>query len=154
MEHIFCSLYKKESPSIPGFPEARLISIFILLVAFVGALFVFLVPPGAKSLYPPCVFHTITGLYCAGCGSTRAIHHLLHGRILRAFSYNPLVVILLIPLGLYILNHLRFVLWGKKWRTPEIRIRYVWILIIIIVLFWILRNMPYYPFTLLAPGLE
>jgi len=151
MEKILSGVYKKEGNALSKYGESRLVSVFIILAAFVAALVVLIVPPGGSSLYPPCMFHVLTGLYCAGCGSTRAIHHFLHGRILQALSYNPLVVLLLVPLGLFLLNHLRFVLWGKKWRAPEIPTKYIWLLIIIIFLYWILRNIPYYPFSLLAP---
>jgi len=154
MEKISSVVYKKEADAHSKYSESRLVSVFIILVAFIGALVVFIVPPGAGSLYPPCMFHILTRLYCAGCGSTRAIHSFLHGRILQALSYNPLVILLLVPLGLFLLNHLRFVLWGKKWRIPEIKTKYIWLLIIIIFLYWILRNIPHYPFTLLAPALE
>lgn len=32
--------------------------------------------------YPPCAFHMLTGLYCPGCGGTRAVRALMHGRLL------------------------------------------------------------------------
>lgn len=40
----------------------------------------------------PCMFHTITGLYCPGCGGTRAVKQLLHGNLLMSFQYHPLVL--------------------------------------------------------------
>ena len=41
--------------------------------------------------YVPCLFHTFTGLYCPGCGGTRAVSALLHGHVLQSFYYHPLV---------------------------------------------------------------
>lgn len=38
----------------------------------------------------PCLFQMITGLYCPGCGGTRAALSLLHGQILRSLLYNPI----------------------------------------------------------------
>ena len=35
----------------------------------------------------PCVFHAVTGLYCPGCGGTRAAAVLFQGEILRSFFY-------------------------------------------------------------------
>lgn len=41
--------------------------------------------------YFPCLFHTLTGAYCPGCGGTRALAALLRGNILLSFLYHPLV---------------------------------------------------------------
>lgn len=40
----------------------------------------------------PCAFHSITGLYCPGCGGTRAVRAFLHGDILMSFQYHPIVL--------------------------------------------------------------
>lgn len=39
----------------------------------------------------PCLFRRITGLYCPGCGGTRAVLYLLRGNIGRSLWYHPLV---------------------------------------------------------------
>jgi Protein of unknown function (DUF2752) len=43
----------------------------------------------------PCPFRTITGLWCPGCGLTRATHQLLHGHVVAALHYNLLVLFVL-----------------------------------------------------------
>lgn len=40
----------------------------------------------------PCIFHSVTGLYCPGCGGTRAARLLLQGNILQSLYYHPLVL--------------------------------------------------------------
>jgi len=45
----------------------------------------------------PCFFSEILGIYCPGCGGTRAVQALLHGRFLQALWYHPLV-----PYGVFI----------------------------------------------------
>ena len=55
-------------------------------------------PETIVRLFPPCVFHSLTGLYCPGCGGTRAILELLRGHILLSLSYHPIVVY---TVGLY-----------------------------------------------------
>lgn len=40
----------------------------------------------------PCMFHALTGLYCPGCGGTRAVKYLLNGQIRTSIQYHPLVV--------------------------------------------------------------
>ena len=45
------------------------------------------------SLYE-CVFHSVTGLYCPGCGTTRAAREFFNVNILRSIFYNPLPVLI------------------------------------------------------------
>ncbi len=40
----------------------------------------------------PCMFHSLTGLYCPGCGGTRAVRALLRGDLRMSFQYHPLVL--------------------------------------------------------------
>ena len=45
-------------------------------------------------VYPiPCMFHALTGLYCPGCGGTRACRLLLSGHIFQSFLYHPGVIL-------------------------------------------------------------
>ncbi len=62
-----------------------------------------------------CLFHRLTGLYCPGCGGTRAVLLLLHGHPLRSFVYHPFV--LYAALGIAVLLFLRLFLrrWEEKW---------------------------------------
>jgi len=37
----------------------------------------------------PCLFQRMTGLYCPGCGGTRAVRALLSGHPVLSFLYHP-----------------------------------------------------------------
>ena len=117
-----------------------------------GALFVlFVFNPAGSSFYPPCPFHKLTGLYCPGCGSLRAMHQLLHGNLPAAFSLNPLMVLSLPFLGYWFIS---YNVPGVRKRTQKsviIPAFGIWLILLIILLFWILRNTGAYHFTLLAP---
>lgn len=56
-----------------------------------GAIVLYTFDPSAYPFYPRCLFHALTGLDCPGCGATRAVHALLHGRIGEAFRYNAML---------------------------------------------------------------
>lgn len=71
-------LYKAGIGLLLGLPCIWLISRFI---------------PASWRLWElPCFFHVTTGLYCPGCGGSRAIRALLGGRLLESLYYHPLVL--------------------------------------------------------------
>jgi Protein of unknown function (DUF2752) len=108
--------------------------------------------PASSGLFPPCPLHYFTGLYCPGCGSLRALHQLLLGNWHTAWAMNPLTCVLL-PFLIYGLAS-ELGLWLRGRPLPQIFIpgKWIYVLCAVIVLFGILRNLPFYPFDLLAPG--
>jgi hypothetical protein len=129
----------------------RLKMILVLGITIVALIFLYVFDPSTSLIYPPCPFHALTGYYCPGCGSLRALHQLLHGHLLKAFDLNPLMVLLLPFLGYSLLS---YIFEGIIKKTPPkvfIPAIYIWVLLGVILLFCILRNLTIYPFTLLAP---
>jgi hypothetical protein len=114
-------------------------------------LFLYNFNPAGSSLYPPCPFLTLTGLYCPGCGSLRALHELSHGHMLAALSLNPLMVISLPFIGYGLLSYAVLAARGRA--LPGVFLSRGWIMVLfwIIIAYWILRNIPAHPFFLLAP---
>lgn len=58
-----------------------------------GALFFY--APARAGLYPACPIRCIFGIACPGCGATRALAALLHGRVMDAVRLNALFVLML-----------------------------------------------------------
>lgn len=108
--------------------------------------------PSTSRIFPPCLLHELTGWYCPGCGSLRAVHQLLLGNLSAAFAMNPLTVVLL-PFLIYgIASFFSFQLRGRYFPSLALRASQVWGLGSAILLFGIVRNVPVYPFNLLVPG--
>ncbi len=122
-------------------------SIFILAAGAALLLYFFVEPK--NGILPKCFFHELTGLYCPGCGVQRSFHALLNGHILAAIDYN-LLFILFLPLIIYFI--LAFT-WGKKPPSSSFIYKPVFsfTVVIVVVSFWVLRNIPYTPFSWLAP---
>src|SRR5476649_1855147 len=80
--------------------------------------FLYAVDPSRYAVYPQCLLYNATGIYCAGCGITRAIHALLHGRVIEALHDNALFVAVL-PLLFYVAGSYALAAWhANAW--PEI----------------------------------
>ena len=127
----------------------RLFRISILIIAAGAVLLLYFFVEPKNGVLPKCFFHELTGLYCPGCGVQRSFHALLNGHILTAINYN-LLFILFLPLIIYFL--LAFA-WGKKHPASSFIYKPVFSLtvLIVVVSFWVLRNIPFSPFSWLAP---
>lgn len=103
------------------------------------------------NFFPECPFHKYLHLDCPGCGSQRAIHALLHLNLQKAAGYNLLLVLSLPILALQLFckiytyftkRNLVLRFWYNP-NTPKI-------IFVIVMIFWIARNLPYIPFKYLA----
>ena len=130
------------------------IIIAMLLVVACGITYIFIVDPSRpKSPTFPCVFHMMTGLYCPGCGNTRALHALVHGEIGQVFGYNFLFPFFVIILAWCYLVGLTKLIWKRRvmWMPKRIPTWCLLLSITLVILFTVLRNIPVWPFCLLAP---
>lgn len=118
--------------------------VWALLAA--GTIYLFIFEPGRSGIFPVCPFRAITGFSCPGCGSTRGLYHLIHGDLIGAFKFNPLFVLSL-PFLLYaLLRYTNAVLRDRPLKGNQLGARYIWVLFVVILSFWIFRNTPIYPF--------
>ncbi len=129
--------------------SAVLLPLGVAASALIGVAYVANVDPNAAGHYPTCPFLAITGWYCPGCGTLRAVHALAHGDIMTAWARNPLAVV---GLGYLLVT---WVLWFERtvtgrrpsWLAPP------WVLYGVfgaILMFWVLRNVP--GWTFLSPA--
>lgn len=140
-------------PSAIPKKNAKLARHFLLAALAAAVLVVYYVfDPSMNGAGLPCMFNKITGWYCPGCGGQRALHALLHGRLAHALSYNLLAVILgagLIAFSIYELlskGQTR----GKSTRRKRLGSVW-WYLAAMALVFGICRNLPWPPFSYLAP---
>jgi hypothetical protein len=112
----------------------------VILFAALIAVY-FLLDPAQSGIFPRCPFLLLTGYECPGCGSQRAIHHLLHLRIGCAFRENALFAVLIpyVAMGIYLEY------FGGKKRFPKLLSllfgkRAAALLFLIILIFWVGRN--------------
>lgn len=129
----------------------------VAMAVLAGLVALFLVDPARPTFgrfpafYPPCPLHALTGLHCPGCGTLRALHQLLHGNLRTAFRLNPLMVSSLPFVAYWALSALVREVSGRRMPRFFLPAAWIWVLLGVIVLFGIARNVPLYPFSLLAP---
>lgn len=106
------------------------------------------VDPHQGGHYPTCPFLFLTGLWCPGCGSLRAVHDLAHGDLAGALGMNPLTVATVPVLVLMWAAWVRRAASGRPagWFAPGWA---VWSFLGVVLAFWVLRNLPWFSF--LAP---
>jgi hypothetical protein len=128
----------------------RLSGVIFAAAGLLAAVALFCFDPTLYHFYPRCIFHSATGLMCPGCGSLRALHELLHGRVAAAFRFNPLLMACLPLLAGYV--------GASAWRRfhlqsarPTLSPVWMWTFLAVVVLFGVLRNLPGEPFAMLRP---
>ena len=106
--------------------------------------------PADSGLFPPCPFLAFTGLQCPGCGTLRGLHQLFNGQFLAALELNIVMVSALPFIAYSFLSMLAPDVTGRRLPTVFVRPAWIWLLLGGIILFWVLRNVPVYPFSWLA----
>jgi Protein of unknown function (DUF2752) len=122
------------------------------LFGVAGLVMLWVFDPATSGVFPPCPVRYLTGFYCPGCGSLRALHALLHGDLRRAWAMNPFAVTVLPFLCYGLASEILLALRGRG--LPQVTLPANWIRAfgIAVVLYGIARNLPVHPFNLLAPG--
>ncbi|NET65307.1 MAG: DUF2752 domain-containing protein [Moorea sp. SIO1G6] len=136
------------------YPIARIkLKVKVLSAIILGSAIIlyFFDPSIPGQLYPPSPFRTLTGLYCPGCGTLRGLHQLLHGNVWAAFGLNPLMVLSLPYLIYSYICYSLPAFTGRKVSPIFIKPAWIWLMLKIILAYWILRNIPFPPFSWLAP---
>lgn len=115
--------------------------LIVILLAGIAVVYKYL-DPSVVPIFPRCPFRLLTGYLCPGCGSQRAIHHLLNLDLLGAWRMNPLLVIALpyLLLGLILKPLSRHNARGTRLLDQLYGYRASVVALVVIVLFWIGRN--------------
>jgi len=117
--------------------KSKYITASLIIICSIIIYFIF--DPSHYLWFPRCPFLIISGYKCPGCGSQRTIHALLHFNIQEAFHYNAFLVC---SIPFIIILTIAEILRKSK---PKFYIRvhrplYIYIYLIAVILWWILRN--------------
>jgi hypothetical protein len=77
-----------ERLQIPDTRAWRVVALACAVLLPVGIAALFLLDPEETSGFPRCPVFALTGWKCPGCGTARALHAALHGRLADALRLN------------------------------------------------------------------
>jgi hypothetical protein len=102
------------------------------ILAIAGASYLALTYVGLRI---SCPIHSLTGIFCPGCGSTRAVRALLGGDLQLAFHNNALFLIspVLVLVGVLISKYSKNRIWLYLFLS---------LLLAVVIAFTVLRNQP------------
>ncbi|MBL0927043.1 MAG: DUF2752 domain-containing protein [Phycisphaerales bacterium] len=139
-------------PGAPRRTATRLLAAAQLAAGVAAILFLYPRPPTDHAWIPPCPSFRSLGVYCPGCGSLRATHHLLHARLAEAWRFNPALVALGIPAAAaYAAGLVGLLIRGRWWPRATVPAAAAWALLAAVVLYTIARNLPGAVFEPLRP---
>jgi len=116
-----------------------------------GAGVVWYFDPTQFGFFPACPLLRFTGFACPGCGLTRGLHALLHGDVLTALDFNALVPLFLFVFGYLFASLVSVAVRGRGLMVKKWNLWILWGLLAVMIAFGVLRNLPYYPFSILFP---
>lgn len=99
--------------------------------------------PDSVSVAPICPINATTGLYCPGCGSGRAIHHIANGRLEAAWNLNPMLLLIGLPLlAVALFSEARLAASGQMRSAPAWLVRIALIGALVLLAWGVVRNLP------------
>ena len=121
----------------------------VAAAAAAGIALVAVVDPNEPGHYPPCPLLTLTGLYCPGCGTLRALHALTRADLGAALGLNPLAVVLHPGGGRAVGAMGGTLMAGQALRQKAPHPAIVWAFLVLLISYGVVRNLPFGDF--LAP---
>jgi Protein of unknown function (DUF2752). len=107
--------------------------------------------PTTTGFFPVCPLYSLTGFACPGCGLTRGFHALFHGDVLGALDYNAMLPFFAALIGFGFVSLVYFAARGRRIPVNLLHPNALWVFFVLLLVFGVTRNLPWYPFTILFP---
>jgi hypothetical protein len=98
-------------------------------------------PPVSSQFYPRCPISFWLHIYCPGCGGTRALAALLHGRVTEAMHWNAMVVLFFPFVGAFLAVTYWRAMQANTFRWPNIPNSLLKLSLVLIGVFTVVRNL-------------
>lgn len=104
---------RKQTLPLENLPLEKQLYLWGLAAPFLTLIAVWLHQRLLAPLFPfqGCIWDKMLGIYCPGCGGTRAVLALLHGKPLLSLWYHPFVLYAAVLYACFMLSHTAAGLW-------------------------------------------
>jgi len=116
-----------------------------------GSAAVWYFDPTKAGFFPVCPLYSMTGFACPGCGLTRGFHALFHGDVLAALGYNAMLPFFAVLIGFGFVSLVFIAVRGRGTGVNLLHPNALWVFFVLLLVFGVTRNLPWYPFTVLFP---
>lgn len=120
------------------------IGIVLFVMLFCVGIVEYVAPDFLHDVSPSCFIRRNVGLYCTGCGGTRAVFALLHGHFLQSLYYNVAVLYVAVFYGVYVIRGAIYLISKGKYPFMKFRVWYVFVGLAIVVIQAIVKNIALY----------
>jgi hypothetical protein len=107
--------------------------------------------PVTTGFFPQCPLYQMTGFACPGCGLTRGFHALFHGDVLTALDYNALLPFYALFFAYLAASMFAVAVRGHGFTFKPFQPKIVYGFLVVSIVFAVVRNLPFYPFSVLYP---
>lgn len=129
-------------PSLSKRNEKILYWILLGILAFGTVIFLVVKYTGYSIELPMCVLLRLTGLYCPGCGGTRAFLLLLRGHFLASMYYHPVVFYGTAVASWYLFSHtVEYLSKGRYAIGMRYCDIYLYVALALILINWVAKNL-------------
>ena len=116
------------------------IGIFIITLIILFLVICYIIYLNKFIKIPECVVYKNLGIYCPGCGGTRAVFSLYYGDVLKSIYYNPFVLFVVIIDFWYLISEgiAKILKKENKFFVKNINI-YLYLSVIVLLVNWIIK---------------
>ncbi|HBI60686.1 MAG TPA: DUF2752 domain-containing protein [Lachnospiraceae bacterium] len=127
---------KKREMEFSVWVAGLILGIFALLVLGIA----YFTPFSLESLTYDCWVHKRSGIYCPGCGGTRAFFAILQGDFIASFFYHPVVPYMGILYAVFMLRGAVHFLSKEKIPFMKFRMGYIYVAVGITIVQFLVKN--------------
>ncbi len=120
--------------------QNRIIKTIAVIIGLAAGIIVYIYAFTKTGIGIPCIFRSITGMLCPGCGMTHALSSIAQGKFLEAMGYNALSLTVCPFIAMFLLvRAFKYIKTGQE-EFSLVEIIFLIICLVLCVWYFLFRN--------------